>query len=88
MREGIAKHGGYEINTEGDSFQIAFTNVADAVLFCMDAQYRLLDTDWPKEVLKLAGCREVATPEGELIFKGPRVRMGVHWAEEGTVAHR
>jgi class 3 adenylate cyclase len=25
MREGIAKHGGYEIITEGDSFTIAFT---------------------------------------------------------------
>ena len=22
MREGIAKHGGYEINTEGDAFQV------------------------------------------------------------------
>lgn len=27
MREGIAKHGGYEINTEGDAFQVAFTSV-------------------------------------------------------------
>ncbi len=24
MREGIAKHGGYEINTEGDAFQVSF----------------------------------------------------------------
>ena len=40
MREGIAKHGGYEINTEGDAFHIAFKSVVDAVAFCMEAQYR------------------------------------------------
>ena len=28
MREGIAKHGGYEIITEGDSFSVAFTSGA------------------------------------------------------------
>lgn len=30
MREGIAKHSGYEINTEGDAFQVAFTSVHQA----------------------------------------------------------
>ena len=38
MREGIAAHGGYEINTEGDAFHIAFTTVAQAVAFAMEAQ--------------------------------------------------
>ena len=59
MREGIAKSHGYEINTEGDSFQVAFTSVADAVLFAMETQYRLLETDWPKSVLKLPSCKQV-----------------------------
>jgi hypothetical protein len=40
MREGIAAHGGYEINTEGDAFHIAFTTVAQAVAFAMEAQAR------------------------------------------------
>lgn len=39
MRTGIAAHGGYEINTEGDAFLVAFTSVVDAVLFCMETQY-------------------------------------------------
>ena len=34
MREGIAKHGGYEINTEGDAFQVAFTTVHQVSLRC------------------------------------------------------
>lgn len=38
MREGIAANGGYEINTEGDAFHIAFTTVAQAVVFAMEAQ--------------------------------------------------
>jgi class 3 adenylate cyclase len=38
MREGIAKHGGYEINTEGDAFQVAFTSVHQVdVLLCSKA---------------------------------------------------
>ena len=40
IREGIAKHGGYEINTEGDAFHIAFKNVVESVAFCMEVQYR------------------------------------------------
>ncbi|KAK9829405.1 hypothetical protein WJX72_005653 [[Myrmecia] bisecta] len=88
MREGIAKHSGYEINTEGDAFHIAFTNCSDAVLFAMETQYRLLETKWPKEVLKLPSCKEVTSSDGEVIYKGPRVRIGIHWAAEGTIAQR
>lgn len=88
IREGIAKHSGYEINTEGDAFHIAFASVAQAVLFSMETQYRLLDTAWPREVLKLPSCGKVLDKDGNLLMKGPRVRMGVHYAAEGTVARR
>lgn len=70
------------------SFTAAFTSVAAAVAFCMDVQYRLLDTPWPAACLKLPGCRPVSNTAGDVMFVGPRVRMGVHWAREGTVAHR
>ena len=59
-----------------------------AVLFCLETQYRLLEAAWPKEVLKLPNCREVFAADGSLLFRGPRVRMGIHWAAEGTIAHR
>ncbi len=68
--------------------QVAFGTVHSAVLFCLEAQYRLLEAAWPKEVLKLANCREVFAADGSLLFRGPRVRMGIHWAAEGTIAHR
>ena len=59
LHEGIAKFNGYEINTEGDSFHIAFTSVAAAVQVAMETQTRLLDSDWPKDVLKLPACGQV-----------------------------
>ena len=88
MREGIARYGGYEIGTEGDSFHIAFRSVADAVHFCMEVQMLLLETSWPREVLKLGPCKTVADGNKEVLFRGPRVRMSIHWAIEGTIAHR
>jgi hypothetical protein len=65
MREGIAKHGGYEITTEGDSFQVAFTTCHAAMAFCLDLQYRLLEQPWPKQVLALNACKMI---RGELVL--------------------
>ncbi|KAK9786282.1 hypothetical protein WJX73_000303 [Symbiochloris irregularis] len=73
MREGIARYGGYEIGTEGDSFHVAFRTVADAVHFCMEVQMVLLETNWPREVLKLGPCKMVAdSTSKEVLFRGPR----------------
>lgn len=59
MREAIAKHSGYEIITEGDSFQVAFASCQAALAFCTETQYRLLEQTWPKEVLRLNACKPV-----------------------------
>lgn len=48
----------------------------------------LSETPWPKAVLQLPFCKEVFSLEGELAFRGPRLRMAIHFAIEGTVAHR
>jgi class 3 adenylate cyclase len=88
LRELIARHGGYEINTEGDAFHVAFKGCAAAVHFCMEVQYQMMEQEWPREVLKLPGCKEVRGVDGWLAYRGPRVRMGIHWAAEGTVVQR
>lgn len=88
LREGIGVHGGYEINTEGDAFHIAFPRVAEAILFCLDAQYTLLDVKWPKELLRLSSCKEEWDGHGDPVFRGLRVRMCIHYARPGTLAHR
>lgn len=88
IRELIGRFHGYEINTEGDAFHVAFKDVQAAVLFCMEVQYQMLELEWPREVLRLGPCKEVKAPDGSLAYRGPRIRMGVHWAVEGTVVQR
>lgn len=85
LRDLIVAHGGYEINTEGDAFHVAFKDVATAVHFCMEVQYQMMDVEWPREVLRLQECKEVRAPDGNWTYRGPRIRMGIHWAEEGSV---
>lgn len=86
IRDLISAHGGYEINTEGDAFHVAFKTVAAAVLFCMEVQYQMMEVDWPREVLRLPECREILGTDGILAYRGPRVRMGIHWADENSMA--
>lgn len=88
IREGINKNKGYEIYTEGDAFAISFLDVPTAVIFAMDIQYRLTDTHWPKEILKLPSCGIEYDKDGDIVRKGPRVRMGIHFATEGSVVMR
>ena len=49
---------------------------------------QMMELDWPREVLRLGPCKEVKAPDGSLIYRGPRIRMAVHWAAEGTVVQR
>lgn len=88
IREGIQKHSGYEIFTEGDAFAIAFVHVHTAVTFAMEVQYRLTDTSWPKEVLKLPSCGPEYDKDGELLRIGPKIRMGIHLADEQSIVKR
>jgi predicted ATPase/Tfp pilus assembly protein PilF len=77
IRESIASHQGYEVKTDGDSFMIAFTEPRDAVLFCLEAQHRLHDADWPSSLLS-PDVMALAGHTSDDAFHGLRVRMGVH----------
>jgi predicted ATPase/class 3 adenylate cyclase len=47
MRDAIAKHGGREEGTEGDSFFVVFDNALQAVGAAVDAQRALAAESWP-----------------------------------------
>ncbi len=47
IREAIAKHGGREEGTEGDSFFVVFDNALEAVGAAVDAQRALAAEPWP-----------------------------------------
>ena len=46
LRDAFARHGGYEVDTAGDSFFIAFGHVLDAVQAAVDAQCALATYEW------------------------------------------
>jgi class 3 adenylate cyclase len=47
LRESFERHGGQEVDTQGDSFFVAFTRATDAVLAAVDAQRALATHVWP-----------------------------------------
>ena len=79
LRRQLRSIGGYEVKTEGDAFMVSFQSVAAAVLWCFSVQIRLLSVDWPQEILDTDDCKPVYGPDGELLYRGLSVRMGVHW---------
>jgi len=83
VRKLLVKHFGFEISTEGDSFHIIFHNSTDALEFCIGVQEEFLSQSWPLELnavecAKHVSCRNAPS---SLLFKGLRVRMGIHFTE-------
>lgn len=90
MRSGIKVHnnimrrqlrivGGYEFKTEGDAFLVCFPTASSALLWCFSVQAILLDAPWPTEILDSIHGKEAHDSEGNLIYRGLSVRMGIHW---------
>jgi len=78
MRRCLRTIGGYEVKTEGDAFIVSFKTTEDALKWCLTTQLQLLDGDWPKEILESPDGRETRGEDGQLLFKGLSVRMGIH----------
>jgi adenylate cyclase len=79
MRRHLRIIGGYEVKTEGDAFMVAFPTVTSALLWCFTIQMQLLEVAWPQEILNSVNGQEVCDADGNVIFKGLSVRMGIHW---------
>jgi adenylate cyclase len=79
MRRQLRIIGGYEVKTEGDAFMVAFPTVTSALLWCFTIQSQLLEVPWPQEILNSINGQEVVDPDGNVIFRGLSVRMGIHY---------
>eukprot|EP00984_Skeletonema_dohrnii_P002740 scaffold949_cov160-Skeletonema_dohrnii-CCMP3373.AAC.6 len=84
MRQCYSNHKGYEISTEGDSFNIAFQHPVDALAFALQAQIKLYKADWPQEILNHPDGKE----DPYLKFKGLRVRFGINHGPTTNQIHR
>src|SRR5215211_7486978 len=49
LRAAFAAHRGHEIDTQGDSFFVAFSRGRDAVLAAVEGQLALLSHEWPED---------------------------------------
>ncbi|KAJ8556957.1 hypothetical protein ON010_g9009 [Phytophthora cinnamomi] len=78
LRSLLMKYRGYEITTAGDAFQLAFHTVREAIEYCLDVQMELLEANWPKELHGLLPATKKQRSGHHLIFRGLRVRMGIH----------
>ena len=79
MRRQLRIIGGFEVKTEGDAFMVAFPTVTSALLWAFTTQIQLLDVPWPSEILNSVNGQEVCDGDGNVIFRGLSVRMGIHW---------
>ena len=79
MRRQLRIIGGYEVKTEGDAFMVSFPTATSALLWCFTVQSQLLEIEWPAEVLNSVHGQEVLDADGNVIFRGLSVRMGMHW---------
>jgi class 3 adenylate cyclase len=48
LRDAFGRHGGREVDTQGDSFFFAFRRARDAILAAVDGQHALLTHRWPE----------------------------------------
>ncbi|CAO1612961.1 unnamed protein product [Parajaminaea phylloscopi] len=79
LRRQLRVVGGYEVKTEGDAFMVSFPSVASAMIWCFNVQIQLVREDWPQEILESEDGKEVRDAEGNVIYRGLSVRMGIHW---------
>ena len=79
MRRHLRIIGGYEVKTEGDAFMVAFPTVTSALLWSFTIQSQLLEVQWPQEILNSVHGEEIQDADGNIIFRGLSVRMGIHW---------
>eukprot|EP00164_Ancoracysta_twista_P003588 GFYU01004795.1.p1 GENE.GFYU01004795.1~~GFYU01004795.1.p1 ORF type:complete len:818 (-),score=112.27 GFYU01004795.1:374-2827(-) len=79
IRQEIKKFDGYEIKTAGDSFMVSFKDPIKAMRWCHACQVALLSANWPEELLAEHGRPEYSDDGKTLLWRGVRVRMGLHW---------
>jgi YVTN family beta-propeller protein len=86
LRAAFEAHDGYEVDTQGDSFFVAFASARDAVLAAVDGQLALLSHPWPEGVeFKV----RMGVHTGQAVATGGRYTgLAVHRAARiGAAAH-
>src|SRR6187402_325583 len=86
LRAVFDAHGGYEVDTQGDSFFVAFASARDAVLAAVEGQLALASHTWPEGVqIKV----RMGLHTGQAVASGDRYTgLAVHRAARiGAAGH-
>jgi YVTN family beta-propeller protein len=86
LREAFKAHRGYEVDTQGDSFFVAFSSARDALLAAVEGQLALLNHPWPDGVrIKV----RMGLHTGQAVVSGGRYTgLAVHRAARiGATGH-
>jgi len=81
LREAIAEFDGYEVQTAGDAFMVAFQDATNAARYCLAVQQRLQDASWPQALGELQDLPAYVGRDDAMGIRGVRVRMGMHTGE-------
>ncbi|PRP77698.1 adenylate/guanylate cyclase domain-containing protein [Planoprotostelium fungivorum] len=78
LRDQLLLTGGYEVKSEAEIFMAAFSSPLDCLRWCHLVQEALLMASWPEKLLAWDKCSKKLSPDGRILFRGARVRMGFH----------
>lgn len=89
IRKGLAGHAGFEVNTDGDAFFIAFASAAEGIAAAVTIQKELAEHAWPENTQMLV---RMALHTGEPtctgddyggldVHRGARIRSAAHGAQ-------
>eukprot|EP00818_Percolomonas_sp_WS_P004694 CAMPEP_0117449680 /NCGR_PEP_ID=MMETSP0759-20121206/8069_1 /TAXON_ID=63605 /ORGANISM="Percolomonas cosmopolitus, Strain WS" /LENGTH=1763 /DNA_ID=CAMNT_0005242161 /DNA_START=413 /DNA_END=5704 /DNA_ORIENTATION=- len=57
---------------------ITFRDLHQCISFAIDLQMRLNEAHWPKQLLKQRAAKQIKDEDGEIIFCGLRIKMGIN----------
>eukprot|EP00997_Jenningsia_sp_PLL12_P010149 NODE_729_length_1483_cov_110.353556_g602_i0.p1 GENE.NODE_729_length_1483_cov_110.353556_g602_i0~~NODE_729_length_1483_cov_110.353556_g602_i0.p1 ORF type:complete len:397 (-),score=131.91 NODE_729_length_1483_cov_110.353556_g602_i0:291-1367(-) len=77
IRQLKKRYRGYEIKTIGDSFMLAFPTSKDAINFSCVLQQEMMKMEFPEDLYYEDSCRTVYSNDGQVLWKGLRVRVGM-----------
>ncbi|AGD92983.1 putative serine/threonine-protein kinase/receptor [Megavirus lba] len=84
IRDLIEKYKGYESiisrerNTGEGSFCVIFSDTKNAIEFAINIQTNMLRADWPEKLLEHPSACEELDHNDAIIYRGPRVRIGIN----------
>jgi len=88
VRQLIPMFEGYEVKTPSTSFMIVFSSPEKAIQFAARAHEQALNANWPMHIMHLPYCKSVINQSGELLLRGPRLRIGIGYGYPNCVMDR